>query len=246
MAGYYRLPRGLFKLPIFSGKDKHLRYYAFIWLVERAVFKPYIIENSGIPHELQTGQLSLSLREAGAIWGCSYDKASSILKTFEKFGLIKLDHLPVVRVLANNTEKPTKITTKKTLITILDYNRFKLGASVTSDKFGDKTSDKPQTQYQQTPHIEEGISKEGSNEVTKYSSNTNPLGITITTYLEEIGYPEKWFSWLDYEYGCEEEQSQDILISFKDYWSVEKAGAIKSRDAWDAAWRHWCRKLKGY
>ena len=87
MSGYIRLFRKVEQNPVLSC-DKFDRVHAWIYLIERANFKPVKIKIDDTFIQLDRGQLWTSIRNLAKVFGWSINKTRRFLHDLERAGMI--------------------------------------------------------------------------------------------------------------------------------------------------------------
>jgi hypothetical protein len=107
--GFFCVPRGLLDSPVFGTVGRHPfdRRAAFLWLVERACFKPRTVRIGQRSIDIERGQLRTSLQDMGGAWGWDTMKVARFISVI-------------------NAEKLIEIQTDKqgSTITICDFDSF--------------------------------------------------------------------------------------------------------------------------
>ena len=111
MAGYLRAQRDRFDHPLFRGQ-KFCRGYAWDWMGAQAVFADTQIDQGGRIVTLRRGQFSHSVRYMADAWGWGKHAVENFLRRLSAEGMIAVDSSGA-----------------QTVITIVNYDRYQIGAN---------------------------------------------------------------------------------------------------------------------
>lgn len=114
MAGYYRMHRGWMDNAIFQG-DEFSRRDAWVWMIERAAFKPTQHRIGDRIVDVPRGAFMATIRELAQQWGWSKSRVERFLRAMQEASMIR-------------SESGTGTGTSKRLITICNYEKYQADA----------------------------------------------------------------------------------------------------------------------
>ena len=87
MSGYYRMQRGWQDHELFSD-DPYTKRSAWVWMIERAAWRPTRQLISGKLVPIDRGQFAASLRQMGEVWGWGHERVRRFLRLLASDGMI--------------------------------------------------------------------------------------------------------------------------------------------------------------
>lgn len=128
MSGWYAVKRGLLEHDLFAPKGEWSRAEAWLWMMDNACFAPTKIDIGGKPYVVPRGALCYSRRFLSAKWRWSRKAVDTFLSALERHGTVTLG--------VAKTGTGTK--SKRSLITLCNYEKYQSVGAKTEPKGGQK------------------------------------------------------------------------------------------------------------
>lgn len=211
-SGYYLMYRGWMENPAFA-KEPFTQREAWLWLIERAAFKPVRERVGSTIVDVGRGQIAASVRYLAVRFKWSKSRVERFLKTLENQDMIE-----------------TASETGCTVITICNYDVYQ------------SPRDSGGTAVNANPGQERDSSETKKKEVKELNTGNKVIGACAPTTkgsrLKEETLPDDWRQFAT----SEGHRSPDREFQkFRDYW-IAQPGQKGVKTDWPGTWRNWVRK----
>lgn len=128
MSGWYAIKRGTISHELFAPVGKWSKFEAWNWMIEAAAYKPTVIDIGGKPYTVPRGALCFSQRFLATKFKWSKKALTTFLETLESHRAIELGVV----------ETGTGTRSKRTQITLCNYDKYQASGTKTEPKGGQK------------------------------------------------------------------------------------------------------------
>jgi hypothetical protein len=258
--GYYLIEKGFSQLPIFK-KEPYTEREAWLYLIEKAAYQPYLKEAEGMAIPLGIGELIASARFLAEEWhwstknGWAKDRANRLIQKFVRHGWITVDTNYYAEQDSSKTTSCKRYNKRPSLITICKYRELqhKLGKEIDSKTYSDTSNfETDRLQECDKPNQEQSILNNktknklvGDAKQDTYLFETFPKVKNPEDFINYM--PTHWQNYALHEKGWDIDK---IISEAKWFWKNysgldmenrnKRHSTLAKRKHWDKVWVKWC------